>query len=69
MATLKEIKKAIGKKIVKIEYPRYWDEYRGSWLHDPVIILEDGSRLFFTVEEGSAEYGVSIGINVSKESK
>lgn len=59
----KALQKVIGKKIVKIEYPRRKDEYTGNWIHEPRIILENGYVLTFTAEEGSTEYGTSVNVH------
>ena len=54
----KQGKKLIGRRIVMYESGRFKDE-RG-WLYDPIIYLDDGSVLKFSVQEGGSEYGVRI---------
>ena len=58
MITYKEFRKIVGKKIIRVELPRFYDYGREEWLQDPLIVLEDGTKIAFVVQEGSCDYGV-----------
>jgi len=53
----------VGKRIVGVEL-RFDSGHKGSrrWTFDPVFILDDGSRVAFSVDETDhgSEYGISI---------
>jgi hypothetical protein len=58
----------VGRKIVGVEFNRKSDG-RGGRMTDPVITLDNGRKLLFSVHESDVgEYGVTI-ILVDKESK
>lgn len=52
----------VGRRIVDFDpQPFYAGKARDFMAHDPVITLDDGSKLTFTVEETDAgEYGIAI---------
>lgn len=55
-------REVVGRRIVAVRSNRWWDSGRRFWAHRPVIVLDDGSELFFSVEEtDSGEYGISVG--------
>jgi hypothetical protein len=61
MSLSQEIKKQVlGKKIIKIELNRFSTKVFGNpFTYDPVIILEDGTRITFNVIETEVgTYGV-----------
>jgi len=52
----------VGKRIVAFDPGVFvpCEEWRGV-CHNPTITLDDGTRLYFVVEETGAEYGIFIG--------
>lgn len=55
----------IGRKIVDVDFRPFphWD-YPDKLCHNPVLILDNGRRVWFiTQETGGSEYGTSICIN------
>lgn len=53
-------KRLVGRRIVRVAN-RTFDDGRGGIAHDPEIVLDDGTRLTFSVEETeTGEYGVSV---------
>lgn len=61
MRRMVQARQLVGRTIVGFD-PCPFDDGRGGIAHDPVILLDDGSRLRFVVEETDVgEYGVWIG--------
>ena len=60
----REAKRLVGRTIVAVELNGSWKGERRlrSYMHAPVITLDDGTFLRFTVEEHpeGGEYGVNI---------
>jgi hypothetical protein len=60
----KRVQSIVGKKIARVEMnPSVEGEHHDRrTMHRPVIVLEDGSRVVFVVEEHpiGAEYGVNL---------
>lgn len=53
----------IGRTIVEMDRRRQWDPGRRCWYDDPVIILDNGARIYFsTVETEGSDYGIDIHI-------
>lgn len=54
----------VGRKIVDINFRRHRtsDECGNVPTSDPTITLDNGDRLFFTVDEDEGGYGITIGI-------
>ena len=53
----------IGRKIVSVEW-RYFSDGKGGRTTDPVLVLDNGRRVFFNVQETDVgEYGVRIGVS------
>jgi hypothetical protein len=50
----------VGRRIVDF-HPGVFDDGRGGTAHEPRITLDDGSQLYFIVEETEGEYGIFIG--------
>lgn len=60
MAKMVSEKHLIGRMIVGFE-PNTFDNGYGQLAHDPIIHLDDGSRLVFVVEETDRNcYGVKV---------
>ena len=50
----------VGRTIVAVDLRRFADA-RGGWAFDPVITLDNGRRLAFSVQEtDTGEYGVEL---------
>lgn len=49
----------IGKRIVAFE-PNTWRDENGQARHNPIIRLDDGSALFFAVEELNSGDGYGV---------
>lgn len=57
----------VGRRIIKFS-PCPFSDGRGGTAHDPVITLDDGSRLTFIVEEtDTGEYGVFVSLHKPKK--
>jgi hypothetical protein len=48
----------VGRKIVGFELQGARDKSRGVMLYAPVITLDNGARVSFTVQEGEDDYGI-----------
>jgi hypothetical protein len=52
----------VGRKIVDVEFRRFHDPDHG-WCTDPVLILDNGRRVYFVTQETvTGDYGVFLGI-------
>jgi len=70
MPTLKAVEAActrlVGRTIVRVEPNAFLTDNAGSnarngWTCDPVLVLDDGSRVFFVVDETeTGEYGLTV---------
>jgi len=54
----------VGKRIVGVELRPFDSGHKGSrrWTFDPVFILDDGSRVAFSVDE--TDHGSECGISI-----
>ena len=55
----------VGRTIVGVEWRhmRTGPQHNNGWTSDPTIVLDNGARLFFTVDETDGEsYGITVGI-------
>jgi hypothetical protein len=61
------VKHLVGRKIVSVDM-RPFDDGKGGVAHNPLLILDNGRRLFFVAEETEVgEYGVQICITDCKK--
>jgi hypothetical protein len=73
--TLNEKKKLLkGRKIVEIQWNAFRTgrgaRRRQGWTTDPVFILDDGSKVCFSVDETEiSEYGISVNVCPKNEGK
>lgn len=59
-----------GRKIVKVIWNEFGTGRGAEKTTDPTFILDDGSRLTFSVEETEVgEYGISVNLHASQERK
>lgn len=63
----KDAKKLVGRRITEVRMNGAWEGGGGGgygrvYMHNPVIVLDDGTELVFVVEEhpDGGEYGVDI---------
>ena len=70
--TPSEAKRLIGRTIVAVDLDATWEGegLHRRRMHSPRVFLDDGSQLYFVVEEhpDGGEYGVDIGITRSRKS-
>lgn len=56
----RQVTKALKGRTIKEVRLRPFRDGRGGWATNPLIIFEDGSHLFFEVQETETDYGVQL---------
>jgi hypothetical protein len=59
LASCQNIRTLVGYKIVAVE-PQPFPDGRGGTAHKPVLVLDDGRRVKFLVDETETDYGVNV---------
>lgn len=52
----------VGSRIRAVDWRRFRTGRAGGWTTDPILTLDDGSTVRFTVRETEGEYGIEMDV-------